>query len=330
MFGMPADNVRRVYIEGSGRIGLNRHDDAVADAALLAKAVGRPVRVQWSRADEHGWDPKGPPTLIDLRAAVDGAGVVTAWESEFFIPQQTAGSFNVPLVAATLAGMPAGEDIAPGNIFQNSEIPYKFANVKTICRRLASTPFRPSWIRTPGRMQNTYANECFIDELAAAANADPVEFRLKYLDPNDKRGIEVLNRVAALAKWDKRPSPRRDQRGEVATGRGVAYCKYELTAHLYRGGGRGRGEAVDRRHPSDEILSRPRLRPDHQSGWGAKPTRRQRDPDVDPHLDRGAQIRPLRGDQPRLGELSHPAIPAAAGTRLRSDRSAERASVGRR
>jgi nicotinate dehydrogenase subunit B len=229
MFGMPVENVRCIYIEGSGCYGRNGHEDAAADAALLAKAVGRPVRVQWSRADEHGWDPKGPPTLIDLRAAVDGAGGVTAWESEFFIPQQTAGSFNVPLVAATLTGMPAGEDIAPGNIFQNSAIPYKFANVKTVCHRLASTPFRPSWIRTPGRMQNTYANECFIDELAAAANADPVEFRLKYLDPNDKRGIEVLNRAAALAKWDKRPSPKRDQRGDVATGRGVTYCKYELT-----------------------------------------------------------------------------------------------------
>jgi nicotinate dehydrogenase subunit B len=229
MFGMPADNVRCIYIEGSGCYGRNGHEDAAADAALLAKAVGRPVRVQWSRADEHGWDPKGPPTLIDLRAAVDGAGEITAWESEFFIPQQSAGSFNVPLVAATLAGMPAGEDIAPGNIFQNSAIPYKFANVKTVCRRLASTPFRPSWIRTPGRMQNTYANECFIDELAAAVNADPVDFRLKYLDPKDARGIEVLTRAAALAKWDRRPSPRRDQQGDLAAGRGIAYCKYELT-----------------------------------------------------------------------------------------------------
>jgi len=229
MFGMPVENVRCIYVEGSGCYGRNGHEDAAADAALLAKVVGRPVRVQWSRADEHGWDPKGPPTLIDMRAAVDGAGGVTAWESEFFIPQQTAGSFNVPLVAATLAGMPAGNDIAPGNIFQNSAIPYKFANVKTVCRRLETTPFRPSWIRTPGRMQNTYANECFIDELAAAANADPIEFRLKYLDPNDKRGIEVLNRAAALAKWAKRPSPKRDDRGgAVATGRGIAYCKYEL------------------------------------------------------------------------------------------------------
>ena len=110
--------------------------------APLAKSVERPVRVQWSRADEHGC-PKDPPTLVDIRAAVDG-GVVTAWESEFLIPQQTAGGFNVPLVAATLAGMPADDHIAPGNIFQNSVIPYKFANVKTVCRRLATTPLRPS------------------------------------------------------------------------------------------------------------------------------------------------------------------------------------------
>ena len=228
MFGMPVENVRCLYVEGSGCYGRNGHEDAAADAALLAKAVERPVRVQWSRADEHGWDPKGPPTLIDLRAAMDDSGQVTAWQSDFFIPQQTPNGFNVPLIAATLSGMPADDHTAPGNIFQNSAIPYKFANVRTVCHRLETTPFRPSWIRTPGRMQNTYANECFMDELAAAADADPLEFRLKYLNPSDKRGIEVLNRVAALAKWDKRPSPKRDQGGDVVAGRGITYCKYEL------------------------------------------------------------------------------------------------------
>ena len=228
MFAMPVEDVRCIYLEGSGCYGRNGHEDAAADAAMLAKAVGRPVRVQWSRADEHGWDPKGPPTLIDLRAALDGAGTVTAWESEFFIPQQTDKSFMVPLIPATLAGLPAKPDIAPGNIFQNSNIPYKFANIKAVCHRLETTPFRPSWIRTPGRMQNTYANECFLDELAAAANADPIDFRLKYLDPADKRGIETLNRVAALAKWEKRPSPQRNVSGNVVRGRGVSYVKYEL------------------------------------------------------------------------------------------------------
>ena len=228
MFGLPLESVRCIYVEGSGCYGRNGHEDAAADAALLAKAVGRPVRVQWSRADEHGWDPKGPPTLIDLRAGIDGSGAVTAWDAEFFIPQQTPNVSLVPLVAAMLSGMPADDTIGPGNIFQNSNIPYKFANIKTVCHRLQTTPFRPSWIRTPGRMQNTFANECFIDELAAAAGADPIEFRLQYLDPNDKRGIEVLNRVAALAKWDKRSSPKSGQSGDVATGRGVSYCKYEL------------------------------------------------------------------------------------------------------
>jgi nicotinate dehydrogenase subunit B len=228
MFSLPPENVRCIYHEGSGCYGRNGHEDAAADAALLAKLTGKPVRVQWSRADEHGWDPKGPPTLIDLRASLDASGGVTAWESEFFIPQQTPGGFFVPFVAATLTGMPSDDHIAPGNIFQNSNIPYKFPNVRAVCHRLETTPFRPSWIRTPGRMQNTYANECFIDELAAAAAADPIEFRLKYLDPADKRGIEVLERAAKLAKWDKRPSPKGGQSGDVVTGRGVTYCKYEL------------------------------------------------------------------------------------------------------
>ena len=80
MFSIPLGDVRCIYIDGSGCYGRNGHEDAAADAALLAKAVGAPVRVQWSRADEHGWDPKGPPTLIDLRANIDASGNVTAWE----------------------------------------------------------------------------------------------------------------------------------------------------------------------------------------------------------------------------------------------------------
>jgi nicotinate dehydrogenase subunit B len=226
MFSLPVEKVRCIYLEGAGCYGRNGHEDAAADAALLAKAVGKPVRVQWSRADEHGWDPKGPPTLIDMRASMDGEGNVTAWEGDFYMPQQTPNGFFVPLVAATLAGLPAADHIAPGNVFQNSAIQYKFPNVKTVCKRLETTPFRPSWIRTPGRMQNTYANESFVDELAAAAKMDPLEFRRKYLD--DKRGLELLERLAALASWEKRPSPRQATNGGVATGRGISYVKYEL------------------------------------------------------------------------------------------------------
>src|SRR5262249_58958078 len=106
--------------------------------------------------DKPGADQKGQPPLIDMSAAVDASGTVTAWEGEFFIPQQTAGRFHVPLIAATLSGMAPQPDVAPANVHQNSNIPYKFANIKTVCHRLETTPFRPSWIRTPGRMQNTY------------------------------------------------------------------------------------------------------------------------------------------------------------------------------
>jgi CO/xanthine dehydrogenase Mo-binding subunit len=138
------------------------------------------------------------------------------------------GGLDVPLTAATLAGLPQQPVPFPGNIHQDSAIPYKFANVKTVCRRLETTPFRPSWIRTPGRMQNTYANESFIDELAVAAGMDPLDFRLKYLDPSDKRGIEVLQRLAQLSNWRKRPSLQKSASGNVVKGRGMSYVKYEL------------------------------------------------------------------------------------------------------
>ena len=227
MFKLPDVDVHCIYVEGSGCYGRNGHEDAAGDAAILAKAIGKPVRVQWSRADEHGWEPMGPPTLIDLRATLGANGNVSAWASEFFIPQGMPGS--CPLVGQELAGLPSTHVISPGNIIRNSEIPYAIANMHTVCHRLESTPFRPSWIRAPGRMQNTYANECFFDELAAEAKIDPLEFRLKYL--SDKRGIELLERLRGLAKWETRPSPQaRDASGsgDVLKGRGMSYTKYEM------------------------------------------------------------------------------------------------------
>ncbi|MDU0338673.1 xanthine dehydrogenase family protein molybdopterin-binding subunit [Bosea rubneri] len=228
MFSMPAEDVRCIYFEGAGCYGRNGHEDATADAALIAKLIGMPVRVQWSRADEHGWEPMGPPTLIDLKATLSDKGEVTAWDSRFFVPQGMPG--NCPLVAQELAGLPAPPVLSPGNVIRNSDIPYGIPNIRTICHRLETTPFRPSWIRAPGRMQNTFANECFLDELAAAANVDPLAFRLKYLD--DKRGIELLERLRAFVKWEARASPLTKASGTsagVLKGRGVSYTKYEKT-----------------------------------------------------------------------------------------------------
>jgi nicotinate dehydrogenase subunit B len=223
MFGMSDADVRVIYIDGSGCYGRNGHEDAAADAALLAREVSRPVRVQWMRADEHGWDPKGPPTLIDMRSALDAGGNITAWYSQFYGPEGVAG--KVKLVAADLAGLPHETAMSPGGIINGTAVPYTFPSVKTLAHRLVTTPLRPSWIRAPGRMQSAFANEAFFDEIAVATNTDPFELRLRYL-ANDARAVEVLQRLAQLANWQKRSAHNPVGRG-TATGRGMAFVKYE-------------------------------------------------------------------------------------------------------
>jgi CO/xanthine dehydrogenase Mo-binding subunit len=222
MLGVADESVRCIYVDGAGCYGRNGHEDAAADATLLSRAVGQPVRVQWMRADEHGWDPKGPPTLLDLRAGIDAGGKISAWKSELFIPNGIAGF--VALVGADHAGLNSLGQLSPGGVINDLAIPYAIPNVKTTAHRLESTPFKPAWIRSPGRMQNTFANECFLDEIATSIGADPLELRLQYL--HDARGEALLERLAALSKWRQRPKS--DRRGEVVTGRGLAYIKYEL------------------------------------------------------------------------------------------------------
>jgi CO/xanthine dehydrogenase Mo-binding subunit len=223
MLAMPDSNIRCIYVDGSGCYGRNGHEDAAADAALMARDVGRPVRVQWMRADEHGWDPKGPPTLVDLEAALDAKGDIVAWSSAFFHPQGVSGT--VELVGAELASLPHENYLAPGGVTGNSALSYTLPNVRTVAHRLETTPFKPSWIRTPGRLQNTFANEAFLDELASAAGVDPLEYRLRYL--KDPRGIELLDHLAKLAKWDK-DAPKPAASGDIVSGRGISYVKYEL------------------------------------------------------------------------------------------------------
>jgi nicotinate dehydrogenase subunit B len=223
MFEISEADVRVIYIDGSGCYGRNGHEDAAADAALLAREVGRPVRVQWMRADEHGWDPKGPPTLIDMQAGLDAGGNLTSWYSQFYGPEGVAG--RVKLVAADLADLPRETLMSPGNIIAGTAVPYTFPNVKTVAHRLASTPLRPSWIRSPGRMQSAFANEAFLDEIAVATHTDPFELRQRFL-ANDPRAIELLERLARFSNWRKR-TVRKHAAGSTLTGRGMAFVKYE-------------------------------------------------------------------------------------------------------
>ena len=229
MLSMKDSDVHVIYVEGAGCYGRNGHEDAAGDAALLSRDLGRPVRVQWMCEDENGWDPKGPPTLMDLHAGLDASGQVVSWYSQLYVPE--GGGGNVKLLAAEAAGLPCEKGMFPGNIINNSAIPYTFPNVRTVAHRLAETPFRPSRIRAPGRMQNTFCNEAFLDELAVAAGADPFDFRLRYLN-NDPRGTELLKRLMSFAQWKGRTAG--IAAGEVSTGRGVTYVKYEL-ARTYVG-----------------------------------------------------------------------------------------------
>ena len=226
ILGLPPDKVRLVYLDGSGCYGMNGHEDAAADAALMSQSLGRPVRVQWSREDEHGWDPKGPPHLLDVRAAANDRGEVMAWNSEAWLPAPTPNLPNVPLLAPAAAGIAQPVGQSAGLIHQNVDPPYQFPNMRAVIHWIRDTPLRTSNLRAPGKVANCFAIESFTDELAGLVGADPVEFRLRHL--KDPRGIEVIRRTAARMGWTPRPRPQTAAGGApILAGRGFAYVHYK-------------------------------------------------------------------------------------------------------
>jgi nicotinate dehydrogenase subunit B len=224
MLQLPHDNVRCIYIEGAGCYGRNGHEDCASEAALIAKEIGRPVRVQWMRQDEHGWDPKNPPMLLDYKAKVSTAGAVAAWESDVFVPEQPMNRSGITLLAADLAKLPRDVTDLSATPPLGGGIPYALPNVKITAHWLATTPLKSAWIRAPGRMQLSFASESFLDEIAAFTSVDPLEIRVRYI--KDPRGLEALQRLREIAKWEPRAT--RHDSGSLARGRGISYTKYEL------------------------------------------------------------------------------------------------------
>ena len=224
VFGIPEDKLRVIFLDGSGSYGSNGNDDAAADALLLSRAVGKPVRVQWMREDELAWDPKGPPQLLDIRGGLDADSRIAAWETQMWLPANVQGSR--PLLAADDAGIAQPHGRGAGQISQNGDPPYASANVKVVVHWLKETPLRLSNLRAPGKIANVFAVESFTDELAAAAGVDPIEFRLRGL--TDSRAIDVIKRATEMIGWESRPSPNpRPQSGNVRVGRGMAYMRYK-------------------------------------------------------------------------------------------------------
>jgi CO/xanthine dehydrogenase Mo-binding subunit len=224
---LPADRIRIVYLEGSGCYGRNGHEDASADAALIAVLTGQPVRVQWMREDEMARSPKSPPRSIDLEAALDDAGNIVAWDGDFWIALNHIVAFkplDFPLLAAAETGVPRSGNWV-GFLFQNSGIGYSLPNVRVNTRHVETAFFRSAHLRSPGRIENTFANESFIDELAYAAKVDPAEYRLRFL--KDPRGVAVIQKVLERSKWQSRVGPHRGGgSGDILRGRGIAYLRY--------------------------------------------------------------------------------------------------------
>ncbi len=280
LLGLAKENVRAIYMEGSGCYGLNGADTVSYDAALMSQAVGKPVRVQFTRRDEMtGAESYGPAFVIDLRAGLDDKGQIVAWDYESWSlskGNRPAAATPGNVLTGALAGFPVPAFVpAPGTTPTtfgnngNSDSSYGAGVVggtaggtgtirsERILSHTIESPFFTGPLRSPNRLQNTFANESFMDELAFAAKVDPVQFRLRHL--SDPRLMGVLNAAAKLANWDTRPSLKAgNARTGVVTGRGVS-------ALLYEGSDRGETDCLRRR-----------FRPDFESRWITQPDGRRR------------------------------------------------------
>ena len=226
--GVPAETVHVVWKTGPGSYGRNDADDCAADAATLAKAVGKPVRLQYMRDQGTGWDPKGPASVHKVRAALDSSGNVTAYEFMTKAFSRVDVDTNGSKEFDTLSGQTRGVALKSGDGFGIPAESYGFGAKKAGWEVIPplldrASPLRTSHLRDPVGPQIHFASESFIDEVAAAVHADPIEFRMRYI--KDARDRALLEAARDKSGWQSRPSPRRDQTGAKVAGRGIAYAQ---------------------------------------------------------------------------------------------------------
>ncbi len=224
LLGLPENRVRVVFREGAGCYGQNGADDVAADAALLSQAVGRPVRLQWMRRDEFAWEPKSPAMQIEMTAGLDSSGAIVGWQHTTWTATHTARPGGDP------GSLLAGREIDPscprpeprfGGGNRNAATTYTFPAERVTMHWLPDPPLHTSAMRSLGGLHNTTANESFLDEIAHAIGADPVELRLRLLD--DPRAMAVIEAAAERAGWG---TSLNGPPGLLA-GRGFAYARYE-------------------------------------------------------------------------------------------------------
>jgi CO/xanthine dehydrogenase Mo-binding subunit len=230
MLRLPPASVRVIHVEGSGCYGHNGADDAAADAALIARALpGVPVRVQWSREQEHAWEPFGPAMVTKLKASLGDDGKIADWNFEVWSNTHSMrpGGAGCLLAAQHMAqpfAVPAAKPLPlPEGGGDRNAIPiYTFPNAHVVHHFLADMPIRISALRALGAYHNVFSIESFMDELADLAGADPVEFRLKHLD--DPRGRDVIAKAAEGFGWKK------GQKSPQDRGFGFAFARYKNLA----------------------------------------------------------------------------------------------------
>ena len=248
MLRMPPASIRVIHVEGSGCYGHNGADDAAADAAMIARALpGVPVRVQWTREQEHAWEPYGPAMVTRLKASLDAAGKIAEWNFEVFSNTHSMrpGGAGCLLAAQHMAqpvAVPPAKPIPlPEGGGDRNAIPiYTFPNAHVVHHFIPTMPIRISAMRALGAYHNVFSIDSFMDELAALAGVDPVEFRLNHLD--DPRGRDVIEKAAQGFGWRK---------GQAASDRGfgfafaryknlAAYCAIASEVEVNRETGRAR------------------------------------------------------------------------------------------
>ena len=236
--GVAPDTITVRHVQGAGCYGHNAADDAALDAVLLARAVeGHPVRLQWSHEDELAWSPFGPAMAVAMHGAVDDAGRIVDWRHELWSNPHIArpGLQESPSLLAAWHldqpfAQPPGIDALPGirpTSVRNAVPIYELANQRVVLNALERLPVRTGTLRAIGGFLNTFAIECFMDELAHAAGIDPVELRLEHL--GDARAIAVIEAArerSGLASRSRREGAGRDG----ARGMGLGFARYSNEA----------------------------------------------------------------------------------------------------
>jgi nicotinate dehydrogenase subunit B len=215
----PETDIEVMRLEAAGCYGRNCADDVTADALLLSRAVGRPVRVQLTREQEHAWEPKGTAQLIDVHGGLNADGSVAGYDFATRYPSNGAPTLAL-LLTGRITPTPAVFEMGDRTAIP----PYDYEHLRVTAHDMPPI-VRAAWLRGVSALPNTFAHESFIDECASEAGVDPIEYRLRYL--KDPRAVDLVHAVAERAGWQRRPvREEKIPEGDVVRGRGFAYALY--------------------------------------------------------------------------------------------------------